>query len=59
MALVAPKWKPSSVGSLNYVTFSPIQLLPGPPTAVDYEKMKQTMNRVMAWLQAAGMSSTY
>ena len=44
---------------LNYVTFTPVQLLPGPPTNVDYERMKQTIIRVMAWLKAAGCRSAY
>lgn len=42
---------------LNYITFTPVQLLPGPPTNVEYERMKQSISRVMAWLKAAGKLS--
>ena len=50
-----PRAAPSSSYTLiNYVTFTPVQLLPGESTEVDYEKMRQTMVRVTAWIKAAG-----
>lgn len=49
-----PRPEPRDYVSLNYVTITPVQLQPGPPTQVDFETMRQTMIRLQAWLKAAG-----
>ncbi len=42
---------------INYVTFTPVQMTPGPSTHVDFERMRQTIVRVTAWLLAAGTAT--
>ena len=49
-----PHLEPDKYVVLNYVTITPVQLQPGPPTQVSFETMRLSMVRLQAWLKAAG-----
>ena len=43
---------------INCMTFTPVQTTLGPNSTAAFEKMKQTMIRILAWINLAGEDST-